>query len=208
AGAGGESKRRVWLARSTDDGKSFSRESAVSPESGGACGCCGLKALADHQGNVYLLYRTAKQGLHRDMTLMSSDSKGAKFKILKVEGWELPGCPMTTSNMYSLDRGVLGAWETKGKIQFSRFSPEGARGPSFRPPDEGINSKHPSLAQNASGEILMAWTEATAWQKGGTLAWQVFDKEGRPTAAKGRLEGGIPVWSFPAAASTTEGFQI
>ena len=53
-------------------------------------------------------------------------------------------------------------------------------------------------ATNAKGEVLLAWTEGTGWPKGGALAWQVFDKESRPTDAKGRIDG-VPIWSLPTA---------
>src|SRR5262245_23575436 len=35
----GEGDRRVWLARSDDDGRTFGREAAASPAEEGACGC-------------------------------------------------------------------------------------------------------------------------------------------------------------------------
>jgi hypothetical protein len=48
----------------------------------------------------------------------------------------------------------------------------------------------------ARGETILVWAEGTGWQKGGTLAWQVFDRSGRPTEMKGRVEGGIPTWGL------------
>jgi hypothetical protein len=53
----GEENRRVWVARSTDEGKTFSRETAAWNEPTGACGCCGMRAFADRRGRVHLLYR-------------------------------------------------------------------------------------------------------------------------------------------------------
>ena len=66
-GKTGEVNRRVWLAVSTDDGETFARERAVFEEATGACGCCGMRAFADGDGTVYLLYRSAKESVHRDM---------------------------------------------------------------------------------------------------------------------------------------------
>jgi hypothetical protein len=43
-------------------------------------------------------------------------------------------------------------------------------------------AKHPALATNSRGETLVVWTEGTGWQRGGDLAWQVFDPKGQPTA--------------------------
>jgi hypothetical protein len=36
----------------------------------------------------------------------------------------------------------------------------------------------------------------------------VFDKNGKPTGAAGRVEGGIPVWGLPTAVATAGGFTI
>jgi len=56
--------------------------------------------------------------------------------------------------------------------------------------------------------MLLAWIEGTGWQKGGALAWQIFDKHGNPTSVRGRVDGAIPVWGLPAAVATDSGFTI
>ena len=65
------------------------------------------------------------------------------------------------------------------------------------PPGSPGGRKHPALAVNGQGETILVWTEGTGWQRGGALAWQVFDEKGKPTSARGRTDG-IPVWSFAA----------
>ena len=49
----GEDHRRVYLARSTDEGKTFAREAPISPAELGACGCCGMRAFADERGTLF-----------------------------------------------------------------------------------------------------------------------------------------------------------
>lgn len=63
----GEAGRRVWIARSADDGKTFAAEQPAWDEATGACACCGLKCFADSRGTVYLLYRSATESIHRDI---------------------------------------------------------------------------------------------------------------------------------------------
>jgi len=36
------------------------------------------------------------------------------------------------------------------------------------------------------------------WDRGGSVAWQVFDKDDKPTGASGRADG-VPTWSLVAA---------
>ena len=116
---------------------------------------------------------------------------------------------MSTMALVEGPSGVVAAWETDGQIYFARkkagtidfTNPEAA-------PGSGRERKHPTLAVNARDELLLAWTEGTGWEKGGTLAWQVFDKTGKPTAEKGRVEDGIPVWGLPTVVATAQGFTI
>jgi hypothetical protein len=53
--------------------------------------------------------------------------------------------------------------------------------------------------------MLLAWTEGTGWERGGDLAWQVYDAAGRPTRERGRLAGGVPVWGLPTAVASPDG---
>jgi hypothetical protein len=105
--------------------------------------------------------------------------------------------------------GVAAAWETDGQIYFTTIKsgttkftkPQSA-------PGAGRARKHPALAVNAQGDMVLVWTEGTGWQKGGSLAWQVFDKTGKPSEEKGRMDRGIPVWGLPTVVATDEGFTI
>lgn len=105
--------------------------------------------------------------------------------------------------------GVTAAWDTDGQIYFASIKPGT---PDFTKPQSvpgpGEDRKHPALAVNAGGERIIIWAEGTGWQKGGALAWQVFDKTGKPTAEKGRVERGIPVWGLPTVVATDGGFTI
>src|SRR5262249_53741325 len=67
----GEAGRRLFVARSTDDGKIFSSETPVYNEPTGACACCGTRTFADGQGRVYVLYRSATAKVNRDMYLLT-----------------------------------------------------------------------------------------------------------------------------------------
>jgi hypothetical protein len=200
----GEGDRRVWLATSVDDGQSFSKEVAVSDPTTGACGCCGMDGLIDRTGSLFLLYRSARDVVHRDTYLLSS-TDGVRFSSLKLDQWNIGACPMSTFSLARTADSILAAWETAGQVQFARIVagvPEETIVPSV-PFGEAKKRRHPSLAVNARGQILLTWSEGTAWQKGGSLAWHLYEKDGR-SIASGRAEG-VPVWGLSVAFATPDG---
>jgi hypothetical protein len=101
--------------------------------------------------------------------------------------------------------GVIAAWETEGQVRYARLAPATRQPGTAVTPPGGSGRKHPTLAVNASGEVLLAWTEGTGWNRGGALAWQLYDSQGRPLPQKGRVEGGIPVWGLPSAVGRRDG---
>ncbi len=201
----GEAGRRVWMVRSADDGKTFSVEQAVSEQQTGACACCGLRCFADRRGAIYLLYRSAIESVHRDIFVLRSGDRGASFRGGRLHPWLVNACPMSSMAFAEGPDGVVGAWETQGQVYFARLDPEHPeRSHPVASPGEPKGRKHPAIAVNRRGEVILVWTEGTAWGKGGSLAWQVFGRDGAPTAERG-LRSGIPPWSFAAVFADAAG---
>jgi hypothetical protein len=195
----GEENRRVWLTRSIDEGQTFEQEAPVDEVRRGVCGCCGLKAFADRQGTLYLLYRAASEKVNRDMVLLQSVDHGKRCGSEVKGNWMIATCPMSSEAFVESPETVTGAWETDGQVWFSMIDKR--RHVSFEPISPSgspAGRKHPALAVNGKGETILVWTEGTGWERGGALAWQVFDEKGKPTKARGRLADAIPVWSFAA----------
>lgn len=204
-GQPGEQARRVWLATSDDDGGSFAKEVAISNPSTGVCGCCALRLVATARGELQLLYRAATDLIHRDIYALTSHDGGRRFTSARVHGWDVGACPMSSMSITTGPRG-LHAWETDGQVYFTSAE----RGGVIHAPPPGTTAdaqhrKHPRLAVSDDGtSVLLAWTEGTGWARGGSLAWRVFDAQGRPTAVHGTAPG-VPVWSFAAAAARRDG---
>lgn len=201
----GEDRRRVYLARSTDDGKTFAREVPISPATLGACGCCGMRALAGERGTLFVLYRAARQGIHRDMTLLVSTDRGQTFHDTTLGPWELNACPMSTGYLSDGGKQVLAAWETAGQVYFGSIDPTSLKASSRIPaPGDSNKRKHPAVATGPNGYVLLAWTEGTGWLKGGSLSWQLFDNAGKPIGSEGHTPG-IPVWGLPSVFADKQG---
>ena len=204
-GTEGEGNRRVWMARSTDDGATFERERPAWDRPTGACGCCGLKAFADRDGVVYVLYRSATDVVHRDIYLLISRDHGRTFEGADISKWNVGACVMSSEAFAESPAGVLAAWETEKQAYYSRVAPgSGKISPPLGAPGTGGNRKYPAVAANAEGETLFAWTEGMAWNKGGRLAWQVYDKSGKLAAEQGNSVG-VPPWDVIAAFARKDG---
>ena len=78
--AQGEDGRRMWMARSRDDGATFAPEEPAFDQPTGACGCCGTRAMADGRGTLYVLYRAATKVVGRDMYPLTSRDRGTRFR--------------------------------------------------------------------------------------------------------------------------------
>jgi hypothetical protein len=201
----GEAGRRLWVARSRDDGVTFADEAPALEAATGACACCGTKALVDRRGTLYVLYRAAKASVERDMMLATSRDHGAHFQAASLQPWPVSTCPMSSESLFDTPLGVVSAWETKGQIAYARVDPQSlVASPPTSPPGGG-NRKHPAIAANTYGDTIVVWAEDTGWQRGGSLVWRIFDRSGRATREMGRVSDGIPVWSLPAVVALPDG---
>jgi hypothetical protein len=204
-GRRGEENRCVWMARSMDDGASFAPEVRINPEATGACGCCGMRAHVDHHGDLFVMYRTATSLTHRDMHLLASKDRGATFRNLKLDPWNVRVCPMSSMAFASNDDRSLATWETEGQILFAAIEPTLNQPVKLiAAPGQSRGRKHSAVGINSAGEILLAWTEGMGWNKGGTLVWQPFNSDGKATKERGQVPG-VPVWSTVSVVAQPDG---
>ncbi len=197
----GEGRRRVWIAQSSDEGRTFAPERSAWSQPTGACGCCGMKIHAAPGGTVAALYRSATATVHRDIYSLTSQDRAASFSGRLLDKWEIGACPMSSMDIAEKGTALLGAWETAGQVYWGRLDGAGARNAS---PGEAKGRKHPRIAVNQRGELLFVWTEGTGWNKGGSLAWQLYDAAGQPAGAKQEVAG-VPAWSFATPAALHDG---
>ena len=198
-----ETARRVYLARSSDDGASFQPEKSISLTNG-VCGCCSLRAYADRTGRLLLLYRAATSPTDRHITLLSSSDQGLIFRQVLTDPWSTGMCPMSSAALVDGPRGVFASWETKGQVQTAIIQPNLPERFATASESSGDRGKHPALAVNAQGDALSVWAEGTGWQKGGSVGWRLLDSKGTPMG-ENATRAGLPVWSFPAAFARDDG---
>jgi hypothetical protein len=198
----GEGNRKLWVSVSSDAGKTFAAEQPAWSEPTGACPCCSVRGFTDRDGNAYFLYRAASEKVNRGMYVLQSDNHGKSFVGRRLDNWQIGTCPMSSEAIAQGPAGVVGAWDNDGQIFFAtltnpKSSPKAA-------PGAGGARQHPSLAFNKAGDMILVWTEGTGWNRGGALAWQVYDKTGKATES-GRRPGAIPVWGLPSVIAESDG---
>lgn len=204
AGTKGEVNRRVWVARSDDDGRTFQSERLALKQPLGCCGCCGIRAVADRDGRLFVLFRSAEQKIHRDMWLLASDDQAKTFSSSLADRWPVDTCVMSTAGLTATPDGVLAAWETEGQVYFGSVEPRSGVTDPVAAPGGARGRKYPVVAENARGDVLLAWTEGMGWERGGELAWQVY-RAGKPIASAAGRAPGVPVWSVVAAFADRDG---
>jgi hypothetical protein len=200
----GEEWRRVWMARSNDDGKTFEPERMVWDRPTGACGCCSLNAYADPSGKLYVLFRSAKQMVHRDIYLLESSNHGSSFTGADISKWNVGYCVMSSEAFASSPKTTLAAWETEKRVHFGFVTPNPTKITDLTISDNGKNEKYPALAANGKGLFLVSWTEGMGWKHGGSLRWRLIDAKGQRIGTEGDADG-VPAWSFTSTYPLTNG---
>jgi len=164
-----------------------------------------MGAFADARGNVYVLYRSATETVHRDIYLLDSNDHGATFRGTDISQWTIGACTMSMQDLSAGPAGVLAAWETMGNVFYGIVDPStGRMSPPVAIPGEARGRKYPSMAANSRGETLVAWAEGMSHGKGGSVVWQTFDRKGGPIGTQGRADG-VPAYSLVAAFARRDG---
>ena len=200
-----ESNRRLWIARSMDGGKGFANEKVAFGEGTGVCGCCGSKAFADRDDNLYVLFRAATEVVHRDMYLLTSTDRGVTFRGADISAWNIGACVMSSAVFAQAGPDVLAGWESEKQAFFGRIDGQTHKIDHITPaPGTGKNRKYPTVAVNTNGEALFVWSDNMSWGKGGSVAWQLYDRDFHAQAVSGQTDG-VPAWSLVAAIARPDG---
>jgi len=143
----------IYGARSTDGGKTWSRNKMIytSPDSH-VCECC-KPSVAVKGNHIYVMFRNWVNG-NRDLYLIHSSDGGATFGNAQKLGkgsWPLNGCPMDGGGLSINDKGIVQTvWQRKGVIYACE---EG------REEKEIGTGRGCTLASTGSGNVY-AWVEA------------------------------------------------
>jgi hypothetical protein len=203
-GQKGEEFRRVWMARSEDDGGSFADERIAWDQPTGACGCCSLDSHVDREGKVYVLFRSAQTTVHRDIYLLESSDHGDTFRGSNISKWNVGYCVMSSEAFVSGRAGTYAAWESEKRVRFGLVDAKAVTATDVAVSAKVADQKYPALAMNRQGVLLAAWAEGMGWKRGGSVHWQMFDSHGGMVGQSGAVDG-VPAWSLVAAYARKDG---
>lgn len=204
----GEMGRGIFLATSRDQGKTFNRETEVKEAPAGSCACCGMRAAIHPDGQLHIVYRGLQNEVRPMIDLWSNDG-GNTFDKVVFNPWKIQACPMSSVTLLPIGNRLLIATEKEGFIQLNSRSQSNSTLSQFPNQPPLWKGKHPSMATDPKGNILLTWSEGAGWAQGGTLRWVILDKTGTVIAEnQSDDQAEIPVWSFPSALFFQGQFRI
>jgi hypothetical protein len=166
---GREGKSAAFITRSTDGGRTWSRN--VRASTGEACPCCRTALATARDGTLYLAWRTVMPGDIRDIVVARSADGGRSWSDegrVHADDWVFPGCPHAGPTLQVDSTGALHvAWwtgkEGKAGVYYAR-STDGAR--TFSPAIPlGVASfsraAHVQMALAGPSTVAVAWDDGT-----------------------------------------------
>lgn len=207
-----EENRRVYIRVSNNNGINFQDERAIDHQAG-VCGCCGIDVYCNQQGYIYIIYRSAKNLVNRDVYLLVSNDKAQTFNQRVLDRWEVRTCPMSTAYFVDAGQELWLAWETHQRIRYTSISQEQNILQSkleIQDAAKGKGMKHPVIAANETGDTIITYVKNAGWGKGGNVNFDLITKQnlrGKPKAGQFATPK-TKAWSRPAVYYTDHQFII
>lgn len=187
-----ESNRDLFLAYSTDGGRTFSLNKKVATE---ACPCCKTALAVSRDGTLYAGWRQVLPGSFRHIAVASSTDGGSSFStptIVSDDRWVLQGCPVSGPSLSAAPDGSLKVlWYAAGEANAPGlyFSESRDNGHNFSPRQllsQGVVRGTPAITSSKNGTIAL-------WQAGSETKVSELGKAGvtLSIAANAELPAGV-----------------
>ena len=200
-----ESNSELFIADSTDGGRTFSQNRKIA---GDSCPCCKTALAVASDGTVYIGWRHVLPGNYRHIAVTTSRDAGATFSkpvIVSDDKWVLHGCPVSGPSLSVAEAGSLKVlWYAAGEANAPGlyFAESKDRGESFSPRQllaQGTVRGTPALAVGTKSEIAV-WEMPDA-QAGAETRFRALGHERAPMSLGLNAE-------LPAAAVTKDGLFV
>jgi len=199
-----ESNRELFIADSTDGGRTFSRNRKIAGE---ACPCCKTAMAVADDGTVYVSWRHVLPGNFRHIAVSTSSDAGETFSkpvVVSDDKWVLHGCPVSGPSLSVADNGALKVlWDAAGEANATGLyvAESKDKGQSFSPrqllAQENVRGT-PVLADGGNSPVAV-WEKAG--DQGSETKFRAIRHDGPATTIGSNVE-------LPAAAFTKNGLFV
>ena len=111
-----------------------------------------MAAMTDRKGNLYALFRSATEMVHRDIYLLTSADGGDHFQGANIAPWNVGACVMSSESFSESPAGMLAAWEQMGQVFYGVVNAQTPKlGSSVPAPGQATLRKHPVVVGNSRG---------------------------------------------------------
>jgi hypothetical protein len=158
-----EANREVFLATSSDGGRSFSPNQRLARE---ACPCCKTAVTVGKDGRIYASWRQVLPGEFRHIALTSSEDGGKTFSvpvIVSDDRWMTASCPVSGPSLSATNDGALRvAWYTEGErgapgLYWAESRDNGKTFSESKPFAKGQAHGNPSLLISGKSGATIVW---------------------------------------------------
>jgi hypothetical protein len=191
-----EANREVFVASSTDGGRTFSQNLLVARE---ACPCCKTAVTTGGDGRVYVAWRQVLPGNYRHIAVSSSTDGGRTFSepvIASDDKWMIAGCPVSGPALAAAsDNRLRVLWYSAGEagspgIYWSESRDGGKTFSSRKALAEGAAFGTPRLIMGPGNNLTAVWESNQ--QGASKIVVARLDSAGAPTASEIPSQGQLP----------------
>ncbi len=155
----------LWVAVSSDEGRTFSAGSVAAENT---CQCCRTSLAVAANGTVYLAWRHLFDGTERDMAIIRSTDGGETFSAperIHADSWAVEACPHSGPSLAFDAAGRLhAAWYTGEASRAGLYYAWSDDGRTFSDPQPlvtGVGVSQVKLSGNGQPSVLIAWEDKT-----------------------------------------------
>ncbi|HLM24233.1 MAG TPA: sialidase family protein [Pyrinomonadaceae bacterium] len=159
-----ESNRDLFLAYSTDGGRTFSANRKVATE---ACPCCKTSLTVAPDGTLYAGWRQVLPGSFRHIAVVSSKDGGTNFSspvIVSDDRWVLQGCPVSGPSL-SVD-------PASASLKVLWYAAGEGNAPGLYQAESRDNGRTFSPRQLVSEEVVQGTPALTSGNNNAVALWQ------------------------------------